>query len=399
MTVFDLAFSFESAFLLGQSVLLISILALREDHYGIYKPLMIFFAANSINQLAALAEPMVALGAHPSFYLVTETLSIPAFLLLAPSLWLYVRGLTSEAPGHLRRCDLLHFIPSLVAACIAGVLLSAPTNVQETIIGDAQGESTRLVKLLTVLLIGLMLLWSFQVAVYVLAILRRILKYRARLKDVFASTEGRELRWLVWLIVLLVLSALILIPDFLFGLPGPFALVPLFLDLVLFWFLAVWGLRQKPGFAAVQPLLAEGVEDEDAEESRDKGPGQSKYEKSALSQSDMQRIAEKIEAAMSVDRLYLDADLSLGVLSRAISVQPNYVSQTLNGFLGSSFFDYVNQRRIEHAKPLLATTSEKVTSITYDVGFNSRSSFYKAFKQEMNLTPTAYRKQHLTDSD
>lgn len=390
MTISHLVFSFESAFLLGQSLLLISLLALRDDPYGIYKPLMAFFAANSVNQLAALTEPIVALGASSSLYLVAETLSIPAFLLLAPLLWLYVRGLTSEAPAHSPRQDLVHFVPSLVAMLVALVLLLAPIDVQESIIGDGQEQSSRLVTMLTVALVLLMVLWSLQVLGYVVVILRRIFHYRAQLKDVFASTEGRELRWLVWFVVVLVLSTLVLIPDFLFGLPEGLHAIPLVLDMILFWFLAVWGLTQKPGFAPEQGTRRNEVPVAHADRKQETA----KYTKSALTDADMQRIASKIKNSMSDDALYLEPDLSLSVLSKHIAVQPNYVSQTLNAHMHSTFFDYVNHWRIEHAKPLLTAGSDNVTVITYEVGFNSRSSFYKAFKQETAMTPTAYRTQY-----
>ena len=116
-----------------------------------------------------------------------------------------------------------------------------------------------------------------------------------------------------------------------------------------------------------------------------------KYEKSALTSDDTSRIAKKIEAAMETDKLYLDANLSLRVLAKHVFVPPNYVSQTLNGHIGETFFDYINRWRIDYAKPLLATTDETVLNITYDAGFNSRSSFYKAFKRETGQAPTAYR--------
>ncbi len=61
--------------------------------------------------------------------------------------------------------------------------------------------------------------------------------------------------------------------------------------------------------------------------------------------------------------------------------------------IGKSFFDFVNGYRIAEAKTLLSTTNESVLNITYDVGFNARSSFYNAFKRETGQTPTAYRKK------
>ncbi|MFU1684321.1 helix-turn-helix domain-containing protein [Phaeobacter piscinae] len=69
----------------------------------------------------------------------------------------------------------------------------------------------------------------------------------------------------------------------------------------------------------------------------------------------------------------------------------NYVSQTLNMTLQSNFFDYVNKWRIQDAVTQLHDTDETILVIAHDVGFNSRSSFYNAFKREMNTTPSALR--------
>ncbi|WP_179380915.1 hypothetical protein [Jannaschia marina] len=66
------------------------------------------------------------------------------------------------------------------------------------------------------------------------------------------------------------------------------------------------------------------------------------YVKSALAGDRAAQIAHKLDAAMLRDRLYREAGLSLGDLSRYIGVMPNYVLQTLNERLGLSFFDHLN---------------------------------------------------------
>jgi AraC-like DNA-binding protein len=95
---------------------------------------------------------------------------------------------------------------------------------------------------------------------------------------------------------------------------------------------------------------------------------------------------------MEVDHLHRDANLSLWALAKHTGASSNYISQTLNEVMGESFFDFVNSYRIAEAKTLLATTNESVLNITYDVGFNARSSFYNAFKRHTGQTPTSYRK-------
>lgn len=388
MTFYDLLYALASALIIGQSLLVISLLVLRVDQNGIYKSLIVLFTANIITQIPSISEALFSLGLMKSYALNLEVLSIPANLLLAPSLWFYVRGLTSESELAIGRRDLLHFIPFLISVVLCTILLTTPVSVRATIIGNAEGPHTLLTNILTGALLALMLTWSMQLVVYITAVLRRIIHYRDRLKDLFASTEGRELQWIVWFVVILSLSMLIFIPDFVFGFPAEFSFIPLTLDIALFWFLAVWGLRQMPAF---------NLEDETRRPCQSKlfNPNNGKtgkYEKSALTDNDMHRISQKIKASMSEDKLFLDANLSLRVLSDHIGVQSNYVSQTLNAYIGESFFDLVNRCRIEHAKPLLESSDDTVDNIAFDAGFNSRSSFYKAFKRETGLTPTAYKK-------
>ena len=73
-----------------------------------------------------------------------------------------------------------------------------------------------------------------------------------------------------------------------------------------------------------------------------------------------------------------------------------YVSQTLSQQLGTTFFDFINGARIDDAKQMLVDTDESVLDIALTIGFNSRSSFYKAFKQFTGVTPSQYRKTPVT---
>ena len=192
------------------------------------------------------------------------------------------------------------------------------------------------------------------------------------------------------MIVLLVATIFIILPDLFIGFPDPISFIPSAFNVVLIGFLSIWGLRQMPGFVQSGESELPNLEPIQHEVGALQSPT-IKYEKSALTEEDTSRIAKKVEAAMETDKLYLDPNLSLRTLAKHVAVPPNYVSQTLNGHIGETFFDYINRWRIEYAKPLLADSDETVLNITYDAGFNSRSSFYKAFKKETGQTPTAYR--------
>jgi AraC-like DNA-binding protein len=66
--------------------------------------------------------------------------------------------------------------------------------------------------------------------------------------------------------------------------------------------------------------------------------------------------------------------------------------------LSKSFATYINEYRINQACELIANDSLiKLEAIGYEVGFNSKSTFYTAFKKLKNTTPTLYKESLLTD--
>ena len=85
----------------------------------------------------------------------------------------------------------------------------------------------------------------------------------------------------------------------------------------------------------------------------------SKYARSPLDPSIRSRIVRKLEAAFGAEELHRDSGLSLGSLSDHINESEHYVSQVINQELGSTFYDFVNLRRIEHAKTLLIASPDR----------------------------------------
>lgn len=241
----------------------------------------------------------------------------------------------------------------------------------------------------------LLISWVPQSGYYLFRSGQRLLCYRKRLRDVFANTESRDMDWLVVLLCvlgviwLLVVAATISSNVFNHPLAGHGYLTLTAFAVV--WMLAVWGLQQKPGFEG--HYLQTNTPDSLVE--RTETPTPAKYSRSALDKEHSGRIANKIEVAMASGKLYLRSDLTLGDLAQAVGVAPNYVSQTLNETVGETFFDYVNRKRVEAAQILLLESDRSALVIAHEVGFNARSTFYKAFRRLTGSSPGEYRKSNL----
>jgi AraC-like DNA-binding protein len=123
-----------------------------------------------------------------------------------------------------------------------------------------------------------------------------------------------------------------------------------------------------------------------------------KYAKSGLNDDQLLRYKERLTQLMQSKRAFLSSDLTLPSLAKAVGCSVNHLSQVINSGFGMSFFDYLNQHRIEHARELLAShnvQSSSILNIAFTVGFNSNSAFYAAFKKCVGQTPAQYRRAHL----
>ena len=71
---------------------------------------------------------------------------------------------------------------------------------------------------------------------------------------------------------------------------------------------------------------------------------------------------------------------------------PHQLSQFLNEQMKANFRNYVNGYRVREARRLLAHNGKtSISSICYEVGFNSKSTFYTVFKEVTGKTPREIR--------
>lgn len=120
-----------------------------------------------------------------------------------------------------------------------------------------------------------------------------------------------------------------------------------------------------------------------------------KYANSSLKSDGAEQIWQNLTQIMEREKPYQDPDFRLNDLAQKTKSSVHHVSQVINEHQGLSFSDFVNQYRIEEAKKMLV--SEKmnyltIQAISFEVGFNSKTAFYNAFKKFTGQTPSAYRK-------
>ena len=102
-------------------------------------------------------------------------------------------------------------------------------------------------------------------------------------------------------------------------------------------------------------------------------------------------FAERMYLLFEKEHVYLNPRLRLSELATLLGTNRTYLSQYFNQNCKSTFYDFVNDYRIHHAKLLLHSTDDTLETIAMNSGFNSLSTFRRAFVQREGMSPIEFR--------
>jgi AraC-like DNA-binding protein len=325
-----------------------------------------------------------------------------------PALWFYIKSL-SITGFRFRPVYLLHFVPFtgfFVAQYITFFSLE-PSHRIHLVINNTFQEWT-LYKL-SVVGIGI------STFTYYLWGLKQIRDRRQRLKHHFSRIDNKDLEWLR---ILIIVSLVVYAGNVgLFNLDLVFDIAPYHvLMLAAYSFASVYilvlgffGLRQgnvflsnNAGHASETGRAKGGPGDDPAGYLADGAgklpgavrPGQSPDRGShSGADQEKQSFILQLTKYMEDQKPYLEPEITLSKLAGKLHVSPEYLSEILNKYLYRSFFDFINQHRVEAFK--LACLADEnahlsIMGIAYDSGFNSKAAFYRAFRKYEKISPTEY---------
>jgi len=104
-----------------------------------------------------------------------------------------------------------------------------------------------------------------------------------------------------------------------------------------------------------------------------------------------------LERLMDEKQLYLNKNLTLQDLAQALNTNRTYVSNYISQVMGLNFYDYINQLRItQKALPMIQQHPEfTLEYIATESGFKSISTFRRAFRKLLGVSPSQYRRDQL----
>lgn len=121
-----------------------------------------------------------------------------------------------------------------------------------------------------------------------------------------------------------------------------------------------------------------------------------KYSNKKIPDEQANNFTSKLERLMHSEELYKNPNLKLSDLASMMSMSSHQLSQLLNDNLEKSFSIYINEYRIDEACKMIERGSYlKIEEIGYEVGFNSKSTFFSTFKKIKNTTPLLYKQSQI----
>ena len=209
-------------------------------------------------------------------------------------------------------------------------------------------------------------------AVCMCVVLRMTIKYRRRLLDNCSDITHMDIRWM-WVSIALFLPNLVLW-TFLS------ARLDYILDAVYYITLSVsWGIVAYHTYYFVPQT------------------GQDIWADLLPSSAVSWNFARKLSELASNGYFIRSPRLTLSELAAELGTNRTTLSNYLNQEVGMTFYDYINSHRISEAERLLAEPSFRwsVEQLAEMSGFNSVSTFRRAFSKKHGMSPQQYRERAL----
>lgn len=116
-----------------------------------------------------------------------------------------------------------------------------------------------------------------------------------------------------------------------------------------------------------------------------------------ISESLQNEIIFRLNTEMDENKIYLKNDLTLQSLSKVLGTNSSYLSQIIKTAYNCNFSTFLNKIRIIEAQKMILDKKfdhYTIDAISKECGYNSKSTFNKAFKDFTGLTPQKYKKQN-----
>ena len=110
----------------------------------------------------------------------------------------------------------------------------------------------------------------------------------------------------------------------------------------------------------------------------------------------LEALSVELDKKMKDDFIYKNPKLSVSAVAEALGVKPYLINKCMSDIKQEKFNDYINAYRVEEVKRMIEEPKNNaytLLSIAFDAGFNSKSSFNRAVKKHLGISPSELRQE------
>jgi AraC-like DNA-binding protein len=112
-----------------------------------------------------------------------------------------------------------------------------------------------------------------------------------------------------------------------------------------------------------------------------------------LAREPARQSSQRLYELDSFLRKYYNRDIKVEEAAATLHLEKSSFCRFVKKETGKTFSELLNQTRINAACQLLRETALTTSEISYETGYNNPAYFYKQFKLQRGLSPTAYKQQ------
>lgn len=363
-------------FLFGFSISLFLVILLflkREKTLKDYI-LLFWFVVITIHQLLFHLDYSQLISSYG--FLIGVTIPLP--LVHGPFLFFYTSALVANPANERKQNYWIHFLPFILVNLLLINFYMLPVA-KKLYIFNNDGEGFEWFVLMNYVLIIISGL------AYIGNSLWQIRNHQQNIKEEFSNLKKIDLKWLQYINYGLILIWLTI--------PFNQANVTFFVISMFVLLLGIFGIQQGHIFS--RDLVRGPFREEENALTLPKATTEhlDREVKAGLPEKEQNLIESGLRQLITEERIYTNPDLSLSILSSHLQSKPNYVSQYINETLGKNFYDFINEMRVEEFKSRILDPKYqhyKIIENAYDAGFNSKSSFNRAFRKHTGMTPSQF---------
>lgn len=150
-----------------------------------------------------------------------------------------------------------------------------------------------------------------------------------------------------------------------------------------------------PSLMVIAGILFYSLFQQGAESSSSASGSEHKNDTTLLSEQEM-ILMNQLEVLLKEEKRYKSESFSLDDAANLLQTNRSYLSRAVNIFYSMRFSSLINSYRIEEFMKLAVESGDNLTieALAKEVGFQQRSTFYKAFKSQKGTSPVAWLRKN-----